>query len=48
MEVLVWAQEPEYYDKNMFLAGAKFDEIVNLGKTIKDGLRTGNITCVVS
>ncbi|KAK4706899.1 hypothetical protein R3W88_033542 [Solanum pinnatisectum] len=32
----------------MLLVGAKFAEIVKVGETIKDGLRTGKIACVAA
>ncbi|KAK4733373.1 hypothetical protein R3W88_007634 [Solanum pinnatisectum] len=48
VEVFVRVQEPEYYDRIMLLVGAKFAEIVKVGETIEDGLRTGKIACVVA
>ncbi|XP_069155857.1 uncharacterized protein [Solanum lycopersicum] len=46
MEVFVRVQEPEYYDRIMLLVGAKFAEIVKVGKTIEDGLKSGKIARV--
>ena len=46
VEVFVRVQEPEYYDTIMLLVGAKFAEIVKVGKTIKDGLKSGKIARV--
>uniref|UniRef100_M0ZH70 Uncharacterized protein n=1 Tax=Solanum tuberosum TaxID=4113 RepID=M0ZH70_SOLTU len=43
VKVFVWVQELEYYDRIMLLVGAKFAEIVKVGETIEDGLRTGKI-----
>ncbi|KAK4724983.1 hypothetical protein R3W88_027762 [Solanum pinnatisectum] len=48
VEVFVRAQEPEYYDRIMLLVGAKFAEIVKVGETIEDGLRTGKIARVAA
>ncbi|XP_015081465.1 uncharacterized protein LOC107025133 [Solanum pennellii] len=46
VEVFVWVQEPEYYDRIMLLVGAKFAEIVKVGETIEDGLILGKIARV--
>ena len=46
--MFVRVQEPEYYDKIMLLVAAKFAEIVKIGKTIKDGLKSGKIDCVAA
>ncbi|XP_055814108.1 uncharacterized protein LOC129883473 [Solanum dulcamara] len=46
IEVFVRNQEPEYYDRILLLVGAKFAEVVKIGETIEDGLKTGRITCV--
>ena len=43
VEVFVRVQESEFYDRMMLLIGAKFAEIVKVGETIEDGLRTGRI-----
>uniref|UniRef100_M1B273 Gag/pol polyprotein n=1 Tax=Solanum tuberosum TaxID=4113 RepID=M1B273_SOLTU len=48
VELFVRVQEPEYYDKIMLLVGAKFAEIVKVGETIEDGLRTGKIARVAA
>ncbi|XP_049345800.1 uncharacterized protein LOC125810336 [Solanum verrucosum] len=48
VEVFVRVQEPEYYDRIMLLVGAKFAEIVKVGETIEDGLRTGKIARVAA
>ena len=48
VEVFLRVQEPEYYDRIMLLVGAKFAEIVKVGETIKDGLRTGKIARVAA
>ncbi|XP_055824288.1 uncharacterized protein LOC129892753 [Solanum dulcamara] len=48
MEVFVRMQEPEYYERLMLLVGAKFAEIVNVGETIEDGLKTGKVARVAS
>ncbi|KAK4730873.1 hypothetical protein R3W88_023861 [Solanum pinnatisectum] len=48
VEVFVRVQEPEYYDRIMLLVGAKFAEIVKVGETIEDGLRTGKIAHVAA
>ena len=36
----------EYYDQILLLVRAKFAEIVKVGETIKDGLKTGKIARV--
>ncbi|XP_055830863.1 uncharacterized protein LOC129899888 [Solanum dulcamara] len=46
IEVFVRNQEPEYYDRMLLLVGAKFAEVVKIGETIEDGLKTGRITHV--
>ncbi|XP_069145685.1 uncharacterized protein [Solanum lycopersicum] len=46
VEVFVRVQEPEYYDRIMLLVEAKFAEIVKVGETIKDGLKSGKIAHV--
>ncbi|KAK4728995.1 hypothetical protein R3W88_021983 [Solanum pinnatisectum] len=48
VEVFVRVQEPEYYDRIMLLVGAKFAEIVKVGETIEDGLRTRKIARVAA
>ncbi|XP_055814132.1 uncharacterized protein LOC129883514 [Solanum dulcamara] len=44
IEVFVRNQEPEYYDIMLLLVGAKFAEVVKIGETIEDGLKTKRIT----
>ena len=46
VEVFVRVQEPEYYDRIIFLIGAKFAEIVKVGETIEDDLKSGKIARV--
>ncbi|XP_015057549.1 uncharacterized protein LOC107003791 [Solanum pennellii] len=46
VEEFVRVQEPEYYDKIILLIGAKFAEIVKVGETIEDGLKSGKIARV--
>ena len=46
VEVFVRVQEPEYYDRIILLVGAKFAEIVKVGETIEDGLKSGKIARV--
>ena len=41
--VFVRMQELEYYDRIMLLVRAKFAEIVKIGETIEDGLKSGKI-----
>ncbi|XP_049403577.1 uncharacterized protein LOC125867192 [Solanum stenotomum] len=48
VEVFVRVQDPEYYDRIMLLVGAKFAEIVKVGGTIDDGLRTEKIARVAA
>ena len=48
VEVFVQVQEPEYYDRILLLVVAKYAEIVKVGETIKDGLKTGKITRVAA
>ncbi|KAK4724407.1 hypothetical protein R3W88_027186 [Solanum pinnatisectum] len=48
VEVFVQVQKLEYYDRIMFLVGATFAEIVKVGDTIEDGLRTGRIARVAA
>ena len=44
IEVFKRVQEPKYYDRIILLIGAMFAEIVKVGETIEDGLRTGKIS----
>ena len=44
--MFVRVQEPEYYDKVILLIGAMFAEIVKVGETIEDGLKSGKIARV--
>ncbi|XP_010320484.2 uncharacterized protein [Solanum lycopersicum] len=46
VEVFMRVQEPEYYDRVIILIGAKFAEIVKVGETIEDGLKSGKIARV--
>ncbi|XP_055806992.1 uncharacterized protein LOC129875775 [Solanum dulcamara] len=46
IEVFVRNQEPEYYDRMLLLVGAKFTEVVKIGETIEDSLKTERITRV--
>ncbi|XP_015072542.1 uncharacterized protein LOC107016648 [Solanum pennellii] len=46
VEVFVRVQEPEYYDRIILLIRAKFAEIVKVGETIEDGLKSGKISRV--
>ena len=46
VEVFVRVQEPEYYDRIILLIGAKFAEIVKVGETIEDVLKSGKIARV--
>ncbi|XP_010324775.1 uncharacterized protein [Solanum lycopersicum] len=46
IEVFVRVQEPEYYDRIILLIGAKFAEIVKVGETIEDILKSGKIARV--
>ena len=48
VEVFFRVQEPEYYDQIMLLVGEKFVEIVKVGESIKDGLRTKKIARVAA
>ena len=48
VEVFVQVQQPEYYDRIMLLVGVKFAEIVKVGDTIEDGLKTKKIACVAA
>ncbi|XP_015078373.1 uncharacterized protein LOC107022209 [Solanum pennellii] len=48
VEVFVRVQEPEYYDRIILLIGAKFAEIVKVGETIEDCLKSGKIARVSS
>ncbi|XP_055800353.1 uncharacterized protein LOC129869752 [Solanum dulcamara] len=43
IEVFVRNQEPGYYDRMLLLVGAKFAEVVKIGETIEDGLKTKRI-----
>ena len=47
-EVFVRVQKPEYYDRIMLLVEEKFAEIVKVGETMKDGLKTGKIAHVAA
>nr|XP_025888955.1 uncharacterized protein LOC112942271 [Solanum lycopersicum] len=46
VEVFGRVQEPEYYDRIILLIGAMFAEIVKVGETIKDALKSGKIARV--
>ena len=46
VEVFVQVQKPEYYDRLILLIGAKFAEIVKVGETIEDDLKSGKIARV--
>ena len=46
VEVFVRVQESEYYDRVILLIGAKFAEIVKVGETIENGLKSGKIARV--
>ncbi|XP_069144312.1 uncharacterized protein [Solanum lycopersicum] len=46
VKVFIQVQEPEYYDRIILLIRAKFAEIVKVGETIEDGLRSGKIARV--
>lgn len=48
VEVFMRVKEPKYYDTIMLLVGAEFAEIVKIGETIDDGLKTGDIACVAT
>ncbi|XP_015164081.1 uncharacterized protein [Solanum tuberosum] len=48
VEVFVRVQEPDYYDRIMLLVRSKSAEIVKVGETIEDRLRTGKITRVAA
>ncbi|XP_049405306.1 uncharacterized protein LOC125868788 [Solanum stenotomum] len=48
VEVFIRIQEPEYYDRIMLLIGAKFAEIVKVGKAIEDGIKAGKISRVAA
>ncbi|KAK4727155.1 hypothetical protein R3W88_032072 [Solanum pinnatisectum] len=48
IEVFVRVQEPEYYDRIMLLVRAKLAEIVKVGETIEDKLRTEKIARVAA
>ena len=41
-------QDLEFYDRIMLLVGEKFSDIVKVGETIEDGLKTGKIACVAA
>ena len=46
LEVFVRVQEHEYYNIIVLLIGAKFAEIVKVGETIEDDLKSGKIARV--
>ena len=48
VEVFVRVQDSKYYDRIMLLVGAKFAEIVKIGETIDDGLKSGKIVRVAA
>ena len=48
VEVFVRVQEPEYYERIILLIWAKFAEIVKIGETIEDGLKSGKIARVAA
>ena len=48
VEVFVRMQEPEYYDGIMLLVGAKFVDLVKIGETVEDDLKSKKITCVAA
>ncbi|XP_015081454.1 uncharacterized protein LOC107025117 [Solanum pennellii] len=48
VEVFVRVQEPEYYDRIRLLVGAKFSEIVKIGETIEDSLKSRKIARVAT
>ena len=43
VEGFVRVQEPEYYERIIFLISTKFAEIVKIGETIEDDLKSGKI-----
>ena len=46
--VFVRIQEPKYYDGIMLLIGEKFADIVMIGETIANSLKTGKIARVAA
>ena len=48
VEVFVRVQEPEYYDRIMLLVGAKFVEIVKVGETVENDLKSAKIARVAA
>ena len=46
IEVFIRVQESEYYDRVILLIGVKFAEIVKVGETIEDDLKSGKIARV--
>ena len=46
--MFVRVPEPEYYDRVPLLVRAKFAELIKVGETIKDGLKTGKISYVAA
>ena len=47
VEVFIHIQEPEYYDRIIFLIGTKFVDIVKVGEDIIDGLKIGKILALL-
>ena len=43
IEVFIHIQELEYCNRMLLILGGKFSEIVKVGETIDDGLKTGEI-----
>ncbi|XP_015064647.1 uncharacterized protein LOC107009834 [Solanum pennellii] len=48
VEVVVRVQKPEYYDRIMLLFRLKFAEIIKIGETIEDGLKSEKIARVAA
>ena len=48
VEFFVRVQEPEYYDRILLLVLAKFIEIVKVGETIEDDLKSGKVARVAT